>query len=39
VWRGLQVRVGYLFIAGRTSSVVGQYRRNDEAFVRLRYLF
>lgn len=39
VWRGLQVRVGYLFIAGRRSSVIGQYKKNDEAFLRLRYLF
>ena len=39
VWRGLQVRVGYLMIGGRTSSVIGQYRKNDEAFFRIRYLF
>ncbi|MBI4517672.1 MAG: hypothetical protein HY699_17845 [Deltaproteobacteria bacterium] len=35
----LDVRLGYLFIAGRRSSVGGQYRRNDEGFVRLRYSF
>jgi hypothetical protein len=35
----LDVRVGYLFIAGRASSLLGQYRRNDEGFVRLRYSF
>lgn len=29
--------VGYLFIAGRQHSVGGQYRRNDEGFVRLEY--
>lgn len=35
----LDVRIGYLFIAGRQSSVLGQYKRNDEGFVRLRYSF
>jgi hypothetical protein len=39
LWRGLEVQGGYLFIAGRRSSVVGQYKQNDEGFVRLRYLF
>jgi len=29
--------VGYLFIAGREHSVVGQYRRNDEGWVRVEY--
>lgn len=29
--------VGYLFIAGRAHSVVGQYRRNDEGWVRFEY--
>jgi hypothetical protein len=28
---------GYLFIAGRAHSVGGQYRRNDEGWVRLEY--
>jgi hypothetical protein len=35
----LDVRVGYVFIAGHEDSVVGQYRHNDEAYVRLRFLF
>lgn len=39
IWRGLEGQIGYLFIAGQKSSVGGQFRRNDEAFVRLRYLF
>jgi hypothetical protein len=39
LWRGLEAQVGYLFIAGRQSSTGGQFKRNDEAFVRLRYLF
>jgi hypothetical protein len=39
VWSGVELRLGYLFIAGRRSSVIGQYKRNDQAFVRLRYLF
>ncbi len=29
--------VGYLFIAGRAHSVGGEYRRNDEAWVRAEY--
>jgi hypothetical protein len=39
VWKGLELRCGYLFLAGRQSSTIGQYKHNDEAFVRLRYLF
>jgi hypothetical protein len=39
LWRGLQLRVGYLFIAGRRSSLIGQYKDNDQAFLRARYLF
>lgn len=34
----LEARVGYLFIAGSQSTVIGQYKDNDEAFVWLRYL-
>jgi len=30
-------QVGYLFIAGRSASLIGQYRRNDQGFVRLEY--
>ena len=33
----LNAQVGYLFIAGRARSLIGQYRRNDEGFVRLEY--
>lgn len=33
----LNAQVGYLFIAGRAGSLIGQYRRNDEGFVRLEY--
>jgi hypothetical protein len=33
----LNAQVGYLFIAGRSGSLIGQYRRNDEGFVRLEY--
>ena len=32
LWEGLELRVGYLFIAGRESSVIGQYKRNDEGY-------
>jgi len=39
IMAGLEARVGYLALAGRESSVIGQYRRNDQAFLRLRYLF
>jgi Protein of unknown function (DUF1302) len=39
LWEGLELRVGYVFIAGRQSSVLGQFKRNDEGYVRLRYLF
>ena len=35
----VDVRVGYLFIAGRSESIGGQYKKNDEAFFRLRYSF
>ena len=33
----LTAEVGYLFIAGRANSIGGQYRRNDEGWVRLEY--
>lgn len=39
IMRGLEARAGYLVIAGRRSSLIGEYRQNDEAFLRLRYLF
>jgi hypothetical protein len=37
-WERLEARVGYLFIAGRQQSVVGQYKDNDEVSLSLRYL-
>lgn len=39
LWDRVELRAGYLFIAGRRSSIVGQYKRNDQGFLRLRYLF
>jgi len=33
----VNAQVGYLFIAGRSNSLIGQYRRNGEGFVRLEY--
>ena len=33
------VRVGFVAIAGHEESVVGQYHRNDEGYVRVRFLF
>lgn len=33
----LRVRLGYLFIAGSRNTLFGQYARNDEFFVQLRY--
>jgi hypothetical protein len=39
LWRGLEAQLGYLFIAGRESSTGGQFKRNDEVFMSLRYLF
>ncbi|MBI2963703.1 MAG: hypothetical protein HYY35_08105 [Deltaproteobacteria bacterium] len=35
----LDVRIGYLAIEGREDSLVGQYQRNDEGYVRVRFLF
>jgi hypothetical protein len=39
LWDRIELRAGYLFIAGRQSSLIGQYKQNDQAFFRLRYLF
>lgn len=39
LWDHVELSGGYLFVAGRRSSVVGQYKRNDQGFLRLRYLF
>lgn len=33
----IAAEVGYLFIAGRSASVIGQYKQNDEGWVRLEY--
>ena len=33
------VRIGYVLIEGHRESIVGQYKRNDEAYVRARFLF
>jgi hypothetical protein len=33
------VRVGYLAIEGHEDSLIGEYKRNDEAYVRARFLF
>jgi hypothetical protein len=35
----LDVRVGYIAIEGHASSLVGEYKHNDEAYVRARLLF
>jgi hypothetical protein len=37
-WDHLEARAGYLFIAGRQNSVIGQYKNNGQAFFWLRYL-
>ena len=38
-WRDrVEIRAGYVHIAGRARSRLGQYKDNDEAFVRLRFL-
>jgi hypothetical protein len=37
-WEHFEARVGYLFIAGRSNSTVGQYKDNDEAFFWIKYL-
>ena len=33
----VSAQIGYLFLAGRAGSLVGQYGHNDEGFVRLEY--
>jgi len=38
LWEHLEARAGYLFIAGRSNSTVGQYKDNGEAFFWIRYL-
>ena len=37
-WDHFEARAGYLFIAGRENSIVGQYKDNGEVFFWLRYL-
>lgn len=35
----ISAQAGYLFIAGRSESYVGQFNRNDQGYLRLRYAF
>ena len=35
----IEIRVGYLLIEGHESSIVGQYKHNDEGYVRVRLSF
>jgi hypothetical protein len=35
----LDVRVGYLLIEGHESSILGQYKHDDEGYVRVRFTF
>jgi hypothetical protein len=35
----VDLRIGFVAIAGHEESVVGQYRQNDEGYVRVRLLF
>jgi len=35
----VDVRIGYVLIEGHTNSIIGQYRDNDEGYVRVRYRF
>ena len=35
----VDLRVGYVMIDGHANSMVGQYRKNDEGYVRVRYSF
>ncbi len=35
----IDARIGFLLIAGHRDSTVGEFARNDETYVRLRYLF
>lgn len=37
-WERFEARAGYLFIAGSETTVIGQYKDNDQAFVWLRFL-
>lgn len=37
-WERFEARLGYLFIAGSDTTVIGQYKDNDEVFFWLRYL-
>jgi hypothetical protein len=36
---GIDVRLGFVAIEGHEQSLLGQYRENDEGYVRIRYLF
>jgi hypothetical protein len=35
----VDVRIGYIAIEGHSTSLFGQYKRNDEGYVRARFLF
>lgn len=35
----LSARVGYVFVAGTRNSMIGEFKANDEVFVRIRYSF
>jgi hypothetical protein len=39
LWRNLRVRAGYLAIGGQSSSLLGQFRENDEFVLQARYTF
>jgi hypothetical protein len=39
LWRNLRVRAGYLAIGGQSSSLLGQFRENDEFVLQARYSF
>jgi len=35
----VDVRIGYIAIEGHSTSLFGQYKRNDEGYVRASFLF
>jgi len=37
--RAIDVRIGYVAIEGHSTSIFGQYKHNDEGYVRARFLF
>ncbi len=36
VWDRVELRLGYAFLSGRSRSRLGQYKGNDQAYIRLR---